>query len=102
MAGYRLSSKAAEDIESIYEFTVLRFGLGQARNYLNALEERFDLLAQSPGLGRPAEDLAPGLRASMLDLTLPVLFRDVQTSGWLLPARHPRDILRETERRCAS
>ena len=64
MVAYRLSSKAAADIEDIYEFTVVRFGLTQARDYIHALEARFENLAQNPRFGRSAEELAPGLRRS--------------------------------------
>jgi toxin ParE1/3/4 len=46
MAAYSLSSKAAGDLEGIYEFSIDRFGLQQARTYLTGLSERFDAVAQ--------------------------------------------------------
>ncbi len=62
MAVYSLSSKAAADLDGIYEYTILHFGLEQARVYLLGLHERFEILAEHPTQGRKADELAPGLR----------------------------------------
>ncbi len=62
MAGYNLSSKAAADLDGIYEYTILHFGLEQARGYLFSLHERFQMLAVQPTQGRTVDELAPGLR----------------------------------------
>ncbi len=62
MAVYSLSSKAANDLEGIYEYTILNFGLEQARTYLLGLHECFENLAQHPTQGRSAREIAPGLR----------------------------------------
>lgn len=62
MAVYSLSSKAAADLEGIYEYTILNFGLEQARAYLSGLHERFETLADHPMRGRSAGEFAPGLR----------------------------------------
>ena len=35
MAAYRLSRKAATDLDGIHEYTIANFGLAQARDYLN-------------------------------------------------------------------
>lgn len=45
----------------IYEYTIVDFGLERARGYLNDPHRRFNGLAGYPGLGRGAEQLAPGL-----------------------------------------
>ena len=62
MAAYRLSRKAAADLDGIHEYSIMHFGTVQARSYLNRLHERFDVLAQQPMLGRQADHLAPELR----------------------------------------
>jgi toxin ParE1/3/4 len=64
MAVYSLSSKAAADLDRIHEYTILNFGLNQAREYLSGLQERFDTLAENPLHGRSASELSPGLRRS--------------------------------------
>ena len=62
MAAYRLSRKAAADLDGIHEYSVMNFGREQARSYLTRLHERFEILAQQPMLGRRADHLAPELR----------------------------------------
>ena len=62
MAVYSLSSKAAADLEEIYEYTILNFGLKQGRAYLSGLHERFETLAENPTQGRSVGELAPGLK----------------------------------------
>ncbi|MDF0650219.1 MAG: hypothetical protein CV081_03025 [Nitrospira sp. LK265] len=62
MAVYSLTPKAASDLDAIYEYTILRFGLGQARIYLLGLQEQFQILAEQPAQGRQADALARGLR----------------------------------------
>ncbi|MYB17619.1 MAG: type II toxin-antitoxin system RelE/ParE family toxin [Holophagales bacterium] len=62
MAVYRLSRKAASDIEDIYSYTIEQHGLASARKYLNGLHSCFELLAEYPMLGRRADRIAPGVR----------------------------------------
>jgi toxin ParE1/3/4 len=62
MVAYSLSSKAAADLDGIYEYTILNFGLKKAQTYLLELHECLQVLAKNPKLGRSAEQLAPELR----------------------------------------
>ena len=62
MTDYRLSRRAAMDLEAIAEFTIERFGIERARRYKNELKVCFADLAENPQLGRRAEQLAKGLR----------------------------------------
>ncbi len=62
MAVYKLSSKADVDLAGIYEYTILNFGMAQARAYLLGLHERFAALAEQPMQGRSAQEFAPNLR----------------------------------------
>lgn len=62
MAAYSLSGKAVSDLDGIYEYTILNFGLEQAQAYLLGLHERFRILADNPVVGRSASQLAPKLR----------------------------------------
>lgn len=52
MAAYSLSEKAVSDLDRIYEYTILNFGLEQARAYLLGLHERFQILADRETDGR--------------------------------------------------
>lgn len=51
MANYLLTNQAAEELKAIYEYSILNFGIEQARNYLNDLHNTFDLLAENPLMG---------------------------------------------------
>ncbi len=62
MAVYRLSPQAADDLDGIYAYTILNFGLEQAQDYLMGLHSHLQTLAAHPMYGRSASQLAPGLR----------------------------------------
>lgn len=62
MGDYRLSRKAAADIEGIYTYTIEQHGLALARKYLHGLHACFEPLAEHPLLGRRAGQVAPGVR----------------------------------------
>ena len=61
MAKYRLSVLADRDLGGIADYTIETFGLEQARRYGESLDTCFNLLADNPGIGRNADELAPGL-----------------------------------------
>ena len=48
MGKYRLSRKADQDIQSIFEFGAERFGIAQAESYLLGLHNQLDQLADKP------------------------------------------------------
>lgn len=62
MAEYRLSRRAATDLEAIAAFSIDRFGIKQARRYRDELIACYSNLISNPSLGRRAEQLAKGLR----------------------------------------
>jgi toxin ParE1/3/4 len=51
MAIYKLTSKAEIEIESIYEYSIINFGLQVAQGYLLGLHDCFDLLANHQSFG---------------------------------------------------
>ena len=62
MAEHRLTSRAEDDLDGIYEFSEARFGRYQAEAYLAGLKRTFDLLAHFPRMGIAADELMPGYR----------------------------------------
>ena len=62
MGVYRLSRKAAADLDSIYSHTIQQHGLARAREYLNGLHACFEQLAKHPELGRRADRIAALVR----------------------------------------
>jgi toxin ParE1/3/4 len=62
MADYRLSERAAQDLEDIYVHTFRQFGDAQAETYIQALTDRFALLAARPQIGRRIDHIRTGYR----------------------------------------
>ena len=62
MAAYRLTRRAAADLEAIFEYTSEHFGVEQGHSCLSGPHEWCGRLAANPHLGRGAGSLAPGLR----------------------------------------
>jgi len=62
MAVYKLSGKASADVEDIYEYTIVNFGIEQARKYMHGLGDCLQALAENPLQGRAADELALELR----------------------------------------
>jgi toxin ParE1/3/4 len=59
MADYRLSIAAEEDVQGLYQFSQILFGPRQTDIYMEGLGRAFHNLAQTPGMGRGAENLKP-------------------------------------------
>ena len=79
MADYSLSQTAAADVDGIYEYTIINFGLDQARAYLSGMHGRMETLAEHPLVGRNADELAPGLRR--FEYESHIIFYVVKTNG---------------------
>ena len=62
MAAYRLTQTADAKLSGIYEYTYLNFGEAQADAYLLDLHRIFELLADTPFMGKDCGELGPGLR----------------------------------------
>lgn len=61
MANYRLTIKAAKEIENIYVYSILHFGIQKAQEYLNGLHDCFVFLANNAGWGRDYGFVKSGL-----------------------------------------
>ena len=59
---FKLTDLAAEDFESIYEYTLLNFGIEQADFYTEELETVLNLLSKSPKIGRDVSNLVSNVR----------------------------------------
>ncbi len=62
MSTYRLGPKASLDLEEVFDYTVDTWGGQQAEDYVEELAQCFQMLADSPGLGRACDLLFPGIR----------------------------------------
>jgi toxin ParE1/3/4 len=59
---FRFSRRAENDLLSIGDYTFRTWGKTQAARYLANLEECCQTLADNPALGRPCDEIRPGLR----------------------------------------
>lgn len=62
MADYKLSNQCEKDIADIYEFGIIKFGIPQARAYLNGMHELLYLLASAPNIGRNAWEIGKDIK----------------------------------------
>lgn len=61
---YRLSSKAIDDLDRLYTYGVLKFGLSDADAFYDGLLQHFDNLAENPRLYARCDDFE-GYRRSV-------------------------------------
>ena len=57
---FRLTAHAKEDLYSIWLYSLQQWGEQKADAYIEALYQRFALLAEQPQLGVMRDDVAPG------------------------------------------
>ena len=62
MAAFRFSRRAEADLVSIGKYTLRTWGNVQTVRYINDLEAFCQTLADNPALGRPCDEVRPGLR----------------------------------------
>lgn len=62
MGRFRFSRRAEVDLYDIGIYTYRTWGEAQTGLYLRKMEECCQLLAGSPGIGRPCDEIRPGLR----------------------------------------
>ena len=64
---YEISKQAEADLENIFDFTMMSFGIHQAEHYLLQFDSTFILLSNNPKLGRTRNEIRKGLRSYVLD-----------------------------------
>ncbi len=62
MASYRLSDAAAADLDHLYEYGVLNFGLAAADDYFDGLLDRFQAIANQPLMFPAVDEIRKGIR----------------------------------------
>lgn len=94
---YELSEAAAADIESIFEYSVVHFGLHQTQTYVESLQRCLSVLGENPGMGSSADDLREGYHRFTHQSH--VIFYRVTGSGiWVARVLHKHmDVSRHVE-----
>ena len=65
MPGYRLSNRAANDLDRLYEYGIERFGIEQADHYYDGLIVRLQNISGNPRHAPAVEHIYPGLRRAV-------------------------------------
>jgi toxin ParE1/3/4 len=60
---FRLTPRAAADLDAIADYTIETWGLAQLEIYLMGFNNRFQWLADNPLAGRDRSDVHPGYRS---------------------------------------
>lgn len=60
---FRLTPRAAADLDAIADYTIETWGLAQLEIYLMGIDSRFQWLADNPLAGRERNDVHPGYRS---------------------------------------
>lgn len=89
MARYRLSRIADQKIDSIYEYSILRFGEAQADSYFLGLHDLFELLANNPLMGQEEPDLGDGIRRFLYEAHI-VFYRPISDGVLILDLKGVR------------
>ena len=59
---YKLSNRAADDFEGIFEYTLLNFGIDQADSYTNTLHNVLLTISKQPLMGYACSEIKEGMR----------------------------------------
>ena len=62
MIRFRISKNALRELDEIFVYWDTRASLEVADRLVEAIEEHFALLAESPGIGRRCDEIAAGVR----------------------------------------
>ncbi len=85
----RLSDPAKGDLSQIAEHTGREWGVAQKRKYLGQLRDGLRALRDTPGLGTPRDDIAPGLKAHPVGSHV-VFYRETRAAVVIVRVLHKR------------
>jgi len=63
---YRISKKAAVDLENIWKYTFEKWSLDQADRYYNLIIDEIEFIARNIYGGKTIEHIKPGYRATIV------------------------------------
>lgn len=90
MKKYTLTRKAEQDIRNIWSYTIDEWGEVQAERYLKGLEEKLELLSDSPdSIGKNRDSLKSGYMSSLYEKHI-VFFKKAGNSIEIIRVLHQR------------
>ena len=88
---YRLSAKAEADLIQIYLSGVEDFGVAQAEDYQNRLDQAIELIGHSPEIARLRSEITPPVRIHPVKSHIIVYLIDDNRMVRVLRVRHGRE-----------
>jgi toxin ParE1/3/4 len=89
MPAFQLTNKAKSDLKAIARYTEKTWGLKQRNVYLSDLDECFSLLADSPDLGFPCDEIKQGYFKFYLGKHI-IFFRRLNATTQIVRILHER------------
>jgi len=83
----RIAAPAAADLSAIAAYTRRRWGSAQTSDYLAEINASLRSLCDTPGMGRPRDDIAAGLRAFPVGQHI-IFFRDTEPALLVVRVLH--------------
>ncbi len=91
MTSYLLTPQAVHDLEEIHDF-IAADNPNAALRFIDLLEEKFEMISQTPSMGRIREELAPSLRSFPAG-TYVIFYRPLREAVQIIRVLHgARDI----------
>ncbi len=60
---FELSLEADQDLEEIFDYTYVEFGVDQALKYVSSFDDVFQSIVQNPEIGRERNEIRENLRS---------------------------------------
>lgn len=92
-----LRPKAKEDLGSIADYTLEKWGSQQEELYLRLLKQALDSLSDNPHLGHPMNKVLPGLRRLLVGGHIILYFVTERHVDVVRILHHSMDIIRHIE-----
>lgn len=89
MADYRLSPAAQRDLDSIFDYTVAQWGLAQAADYTDLIEQTCAALANAPLRAPACDAIRQGYRRRSVGRHV-IYFRETKTGIAVVRILHQR------------
>ena len=89
MSRYVLSPRAKADIEEIWDYTSVRWGVEQAEAYIRQLQAGIEAATADPDIGRPCDEIKAGYRKHRVGSHV-IFFRAVRNGIDIVRVLHAR------------
>ena len=67
MMGYRLNESAVEDIESLFKYGIDNYGVVKAKDYIDGLKAKFQMIADFPLHYQKVDEIREGYRRCVFE-----------------------------------